>query len=338
METEKSIRIEKNSPGEKTLSLNVEKEKNYEEFPTVCPECGSRKLVRDYERAEIVCDDCGLVIDDNLIDHRAEYRICSPEQTKKIHYAPELTKRMHDGASMVDIGWRGGDFTSKKLSNMEPESRARLIRMRTLQKRIKKSIGERNSAFALTELDRISSILGIPKNTRENAALMYRKIAKKGLVRGRSIEGVVASVIYAACRQDNIPRTLDEIADVSRVTRREIGRTYRFICAEAEIKLPPTKPLDYIPRFCSILHLDKNIQIKASEILMEIERKDILSGRGPTGVAAAAIYIASLMCNQRITQREIAIAIGVTEVTIRNRYKDISKIIGFSCRKEEDEI
>jgi transcription initiation factor TFIIB len=122
-----------------------------------------------------------------------------------------------------------------------------------------------------------------------------------------------------------VPRTLDEIAEVSRVSRKEIGRTYRFISREMELNLSPTSPADYVPRFCSGLNLQGAVQIRAVEILRLAGEHELTSGRGPTGVAAAAIYIASILGGERRTQREVAEVSGVTEVTIRNRYKELSE-------------
>src|SRR3989441_1291826 len=167
-----------------------------------------------------------------------------------------------------------------------------------------------NLAFALSELDRMASGMGLPRNVRETAAMVYRKAVNKNLIRGRSIEGVVAASLYAACRQCNVPRTLDEIANSSRVGRKEIGRTYRFMTRELKLKLMPTKPQDYVSRFCSELKLTGEVQSRAVEILKEAQDKELTSGRGPTGVAAAAIYIASILCNERRTQREVADVAG----------------------------
>jgi transcription initiation factor TFIIB len=184
---------------------------------------------------------------------------------------------------------------------------------------------ERNLAFALSELDRMASALGLPRNVRETAAVVYRDAVDKNLIRGRSIEGVAAAALYAACRQCSVPRTLDEIAEVSRVSRKEIGRTYRFISRELGLKLLPTSPIDYVPRFCSGLTLKGEVQSRAVEILRQAGERELTSGRGPTGVAAAAIYISSILGGERRTQREVAEVAGVTEVTIRNRYKELAE-------------
>jgi transcription initiation factor TFIIB len=177
--------------------------------------------------------------------------------------------------------------------------------------------------MALAELDRMASRLEPPKTVREAAVVNYKKAVDKRLIRGRSIEGVAAASLYAACRQCGVPRTLDEIGQASRTGRKEIGRTYRFMVRELKMKIMPTGPEDYISRFCSGLGLDSEVEAKAYELIKAAQEKELTSGRGPTGIAASIIYIASVLCGKRRTQREVAEVAGVTEVTIRNRYKEL---------------
>jgi transcription initiation factor TFIIB len=200
--------------------------------------------------------------------------------------------------------------------------------MRKWNKRMRVSrAGERNLALALGELDRVSSTLNIPRSVRENAAYHYRKAAERNLIRGRSIEGVVAAAVYIACRQANIPRTLDEFVEVSNVSKKQIGKNYRFLSRELNIKLNPTSPVDYIPRFASKLGLSGEVESNAILIIQKAKEKGLNSGKGPTGLAAAALYIASVLAGERKTQRDIAEISNVTEVTIRNRYKELSEQI-----------
>lgn len=291
---------------------------------TRCPECGSTNIRRDYSRGELVCEDCGLVIDENIVDMGPEWRAFDAEQKeKRARTGAPLTYTIHDKGLSTVIGWKNKDSYGKSIPT---RSRAQLYRLRKWQRRIRVSNAtERNLAVALSELDRMASAMGLPRNVRETAAMIYRKAVLKNLIRGRSIEGVAAAALYAACRQCGVPRTLDEIAETSRVSRKEIGRTYRFIARELGLKLLPTSPQDYVSRFCSELKLSGDVQAKALEILKEAADKELTSGRGPTGVAAAAIYIASILCGERRTQREVADVAGVTEVTIRNRYKELAE-------------
>ena len=171
----------------------------------------------------------------------------------------------------------------------------------------------------------MSSTLSLPRNVRETAAMIYRKAARSKLTRGRTIEGITAAVLYAACRQCNVPRTLEEISGVAQMKKKEIGRNYRNISHKLELKLLPTTPQDYISRFCSRLNLSNDVQVKTMEILKKAANNELTSGRGPTGMAAAALYIASVLCGERRTQREVSEIAGVTEVTIRNRYKELAE-------------
>ncbi len=294
------------------------------EFIDKCPECQSTSLARDYERAEIICNACGLVVDEKIVDTGPEWRAFDNEQRlKRSRTGAPMTYTIHDKGLSTVIDWRNKDSYGKDISS---KKRAQLYRLRKWQQRIRVSNAtERNLAIALTELDRVASRLSLPKNVRETASVVYRHAVEKGLIRGRSIEGVTAAALYAACRQCQVPRTLDEIADAARLNRKEVGRTYRFIARELGIHLKPTTPIDYIPRFASELGLSGETQSKAIEILRKAMSEELTSGRGPTGVSAAALYIASVLQGERRTQREVADIAGVTEVTIRNRYKELSE-------------
>ena len=302
----------------------VKKEKQKVEEITQCPACDSKHLSRDYSRGELVCNGCGLVIDEDLIDHGPEWRAFDSDQReKRARTGAPMTYTIHDKGLSTRIGWTNRDAYGKSIPT---RNRAQLYRLRKWQRRIRISDAtERNLAIALSELDRMASGMGLPRNVRETAAMIYRKAALQKLVRGRTMEGVSAAALYAACRQCNVPRTLDEIAGSSRVSRKEIGRTYRFIARELGLKLMPTSPQDYISRFCSMLKLTGDVQNKATELLKRAAEKELTSGRGPTGIAASALYIATILCGERRTQREVADIAGVTEVTIRNRYKELAK-------------
>ena len=233
-----------------------------------------------------------------------------------------MTYTLHDKGLSTTIGWQNRDAYGHSIP---PRNRAQLYRLRKWHTRTRISDGtERNLALALSSLDRMSSMLTLPRNIRETAAMIYRKAARQKLTRGRTIEGITAAVLYAACRQCNVPRTLEEISRVSQIKKKEVGRNYRNISRKLNLKLLPTVPQDYISRFCNQLNLSSDVQIKAVEILKKALNKELTSGRGPTGMAAASIYIASVLCGERRTQREIADVAGVTEVTIRNRYKELA--------------
>ena len=233
---------------------------------------------------------------------------------------------MHDTGLTTTIDWKDKDAYGRSISS---KKRSQMHRLRKWQERIRtKDAGERNLQFALSEIDRMASALGVPRSVREVASVIYRRALDEDLIRGRSIEGVATAALYAACRKEGIPRSLEEISEVSRVERKEIGRTYRYISQELGLEMKPVDPKKYVPRFCSELELSEEVQGKANEIIETTAEKGLLSGKSPTGYAAAAIYAASLLCNEKKTQREVADVAQVTEVTIRNRYQEQIEAMG----------
>ena len=292
-----------------------------------CPDCGSNSLKHDYSKAELFCQKCGSVIEENMVDFGPEWRAFDADQRAKRQRTGAPIKYTKPNKGLVtEIDRYNRDIRGSKIS---PQSQAQMYRLRKWHKRSSISSSmERNLTIALSELDRIASALGLPSNVREASALLYRKAVEKGLIRGRLIESVVAAVLYTLCRQYGIPRTLDEISEVSGIPKKEIGRTYRFIKKELYVKVPLTNPVHYVPRFASELGLSGEVQERAKEILDQAIKKGLISGRGPTGVAAAAVYIAGVVMGERRTQKEVADVAGVTEVTIRNRYRELKRELG----------
>jgi len=288
----------------------------------VCPECSSTRLMRDYECAEIVCMDCGFVVAAKIADRGPEWRAFDDEQrSKRTRVGAPLTYTIHDKGLSTTIDWHDRDIYGKSLS---PGQKAQVYRLRKWQRRIRVSDAtERNLAFALSEITKISNNLNLPKNILETASVIYRKAVKEKLIRGRSIQGVTSAALYLACRQCGLPRTLDEISQASTVPKKEVGRSYRFLIKELNYSIPPLKPSQYITKFSNQLTMQGKVEEIAHKILASAKELKLTSGRGPTGIAAAASYIASVLTGERKTQREIAEIAQVTEVTIRNRYKEL---------------
>ena len=289
-----------------------------------CPECGCTQLNYDSSRAEISCKECGFVIDENIIDAGPEWNAYSQEQqNNRARTGSPASNLVHDGGlpSVID----------KSNKNISSKNASQWYRLRKWNKKMRISgARERSLAFALNNLSRKSSNLNLPRDIRELASSIYRKAVDNHLIRGRTIEGVVSASIYIACRKYNLPRTLAEISEVSELSKKELGRVYRFIANKLNIKLAPTSPGDYIPRFASELNLSEKIQVKSLEIIGQSRKKGLVIGKGPNGFAAAALYIASQQLGERRTQKDIADVAGVTEVTLRNRYKEISENLNLS--------
>jgi transcription initiation factor TFIIB len=214
---------------------------------------------------------------------------------------------------------------------IKASQRAAIYRMRKWQFRsIAHSSKHRNLLTAMRELERLASQLGVPRETRETAALIYRKALNKHLVRGRTINGMIAASLYLACRKHKIPRQLDEITDEAPLKRKELALCVRRILQHLRISVPVSSPRNLIPRLCADLGLFGKTVRTAISIIDKAKEKGITIGKAPGGLAAAALYIAGIIEDDRRTQREIAKTANVTEVTIRNRYKDIVKQLGIT--------
>ena len=285
-----------------------------------CKECGSRNLEKDLTRGELTCKDCGLVLEENIVDPGAEWRSFDEGEADKSRTGAPMNIMMHDKGLSTDIDWQNRDWSGKSL-----KSNSQMYRMRKWQKRARvNSSRERNLATALAELDKMAMQLdSLPRTVRQEAANVYKKTLEAGLIRGRSIQGAAAASLYIACQLCGVPRTLDEVAQKLRLGRKEIGRTVRIIKRELKMKPMTTKPEQYIDRFCSDLQLRQEAVALCHEWMKEIKRLELDSGRGPVGIAASLIYMASIVSGQNRTQREIADVTNVTEVTIRNRYKEL---------------
>jgi transcription initiation factor TFIIB len=287
--------------------INSDSNKNLIIESDICTECGN-DIFFDENRGLLVCEDCGLVHSEKHIDRGPEWRAFDADQKKKrTRTGAPMTYMIHDKGLSTMIDWKNKDIFGKEIP---VKLRDQIYRLRKWQSRIRVSDAtERNLTFALSELDRMASNLDLQKNLRECAAKIYRDAVDAHLIRGRSIEGVAAASLYAACRMYKVPRTLNEIAEVARVDKKEISRSFRFISVELQLNLNP--------------------------IIRMAESRGLTSGRGPTGVCAAAIYASSIIANERRTQRSIARVSCVTEVTVRNRFSELVENLnlGISLRK-----
>lgn len=297
-----------------------------------CPECGSFDIIQDSSTGETVCKKCGFVFTEAMVDVSQDWRAFDSDQmSRRARAGAPITYSKHDLGLMTEIG-KG----VLELYKVAPTKRAQYYRMTKWHKRLIRS-KDRNLSYALSELQRVVSYLGLSRAAHEKIAKYYNEAVNKGLVRGRSIEAVIAALTYAVCREMGNPRTLEEIIEACNVDKREVGRAYRYLARELKLRILPVPPESFVPRFCSTLGLSDRVQAKALEILKRVEKKGLSAGKGPTGVAAAAIYIASVLTGERRSQREIADTLGITEVTIRNRLKEIANKLGIEKELEEKE-
>jgi transcription initiation factor TFIIIB Brf1 subunit/transcription initiation factor TFIIB len=189
---------------------------------------------------------------------------------------------------------------------------------------------EDKSTFELSELNRIISDLELSQDVHQEAMELIEEAKDKGLMRGRDMSEMLAAMIYIIAREKGSPRTLDEISEVTGVGKRRIGKSYRYIGREMDMRVVPPQPEDHIKRFADKLNLSDGTRDYAKEIIDQAKEKEILAGKAPTGIAASALYIASNIEGEKRTQKEVAEMLNVTEVTVRNRSKELVDELGLN--------
>jgi transcription initiation factor TFIIB len=292
-----------------------------------CPECGSSRRFSDPGRGEIVCSQCGLVLEEGMLETGPEWRAFDAESiNRRQRTGAPSTLRFHDKGLSTIIDPRDYDAAG---SPLKPTMARSMDRLRKWDARSRTSESkDRNLAIALFEMDRMGGQLGVPKNVIESAALLYRQALEKDIPKSRSIVLTVASCIYLASRQFGLPRTLEELAEVAGANRRkEVGGVVRILQRELGLRLPPSTPLDYVRQLASRLHLPGEVQENAARMLRAAIGAGVTSGKNPIGVAGAAIYLASVEAGMKVNQSEVATASNTTPVTIRNNCRDLEEIL-----------
>jgi len=291
---------------------------------STCPECNDKRLVHSYERGEVVCRACGVVVA-RILDTGPEWWPFSQEKrNSRDRIGAPLSPIMPDYGLRTGIGRPDRDSQGHPLT---AEARTRMGRLRKIDNRTRQR-KTRSLVAPLSDLRRICGQLGISGTTEECAALYYRKCHKKGLVRGRSTRGIIAASIYLACRTQSIVLTLKELAEVSGVNRKELNRAVRIILEALEVKPEVTDPRQLVERLGNQLGITM-VTIKAAmELLRQGKARGITMGKSPVSLAAAALYAACVQTGERRTQDQIAQTAKTTAVTIRNRFKELVKELG----------
>ena len=247
----------------------MKKQKNKTDKLNICPECNKNSIRTDRRRGEIFCSRCGLVIEEGIIDERPTWRDDGGEAIRKEHRGAPITLLRHDKGLSTVIGIKDLDHSKESIPY---QNRAQIYRLRKLQPITKTGNStEKNIVVALQEIDKTAFAMGLSKTVKETASSIYRKAATKNLIKERGIEVISMSALYAACRQCNSPRTLDEIAKAANLPRQEIGRIYKFITKKIGLSLKPVPPQNFVNRFCNDLELSNEVAQKAFELIEKTE-------------------------------------------------------------------
>jgi transcription initiation factor TFIIB len=297
-----------------------------------CPRCGNDKdFEYNYETGEIICKRCGFVIG-NIVELGPEWRVFEPEDLlEKRRTGPvEKLTRIGGPKTVMDRSYK--DIHGKRLSGLQ-----RIEAARTRKVELKSALfhEHKHLKYAIGLIQKYVYDLGLPENVAETCAIWYKKLREEGVMRGRSIEVVAAALIYAVARQLDLSISLDEIAKVTDIPKKEIAKLYRFIIKKLGLRVKVIDPVDYAAKLVKELGLGENVFRLAKAIIEEAKKKDLVAGRSPTGIAAAAVYIAAKELGIKKTQKEIAEKANITEVTIRNRYRELQEKLDIKKIKQQ---
>lgn len=292
----------------------------------VCSICGSNQIITDTESGETICSKCGQVLLDKILETQPEPQNF-PESygsNNRSRTGMSTSLARHDMGLSTIIGRTDRDASGQKI---DPLMRSTMERLKTWDMRTQTHTPtDRNLKQAFFQLGVLKDKLGLSDTVVEKTAYIYRKAQQRMLIRGRTISGILSAAICISCRELGTPRTLKDISVGSNVRLKEVARSYRLLCFELDLKIPIVDPMKCVSRVANKAKLNEKTKRQAAEIMNNVIQRETLSaGKDPMGLAASVLYLASLNTGENITQANIADAAGVTEVTIRNRVKDLKK-------------
>ncbi len=296
--------------------------------PQSCPECQS-SLIDDVQNGEIICSGCGVVVAEQMADYGPESKSSSLEEKMKLARATgQTTYSQHDLGITTEISLSSKDFSGKSINT---EIVNQMHNLRKWQQRVRvSSPRERRLANVLSKIGDTCQSLSLPKNVLETASMIYRGLDEKMEVKGKSVASISAATIYMACKQCDVVRSLDEICQglcaqkEIKVKAKLAARYYRTMVMEMGSFAAPVVTMDkYISKIANLTKTDVRVERLALEIAEKTKNNNIADGKAPNGIAAAYLYVASVLLGQNVLQRDVSTIAGVTEVTIRNRCKEI---------------
>lgn len=306
------------------LEKNTYKENDFNGHKSQnCPRCGRHTIIYDNDTGEIICGLCGFVISEKIVSHEPE-RIFSEDVTSNKRTGEPLTLTRHDMGVSTIMNSSGKDALGKTISPMMKNS---LKRLKVLNSRISSYPNDRNLIAAFSELNKLKDKLNLSSSIIELAAYIYRKAVENKLIRGRMISSILAASLYTACRYTQTPRTIRDVSKTMNLPRKEVTKCYRLLLREFELNMPILDPTKYISRIGNNLRVSEKTKRLAIKLLQSAAEKRIATGKDPMGLAAASLYLSCVETKERHSQRDVAKAANITEVTIRNRSKSLKLLL-----------
>ncbi len=287
----------------------------------ICSVCKNGRPIADPESGELVCSDCGLVFSEKAHENRAEWRNFGSENNDRARTGSPMSLAQHDMGLNTVIGNNNKDSRGQ---NIDPSMHSMIHRLRIYNFRSQAHTStDRYLMRAFGELGRQRDKLGLSEAMIDKTAYIYRKALGKGLIRGRSTSAILAAAIYIACREMGAVRSLKDIGEIIDVKRKVISRSYRILILELEMIMPVIDPMKCIAKIANKAKLSEKSKRMAMDVMKDLVNTEASAGKGPMSLAATILYLSSLRNDEAVTQKYISEAAGVTEVTIRNRIKDL---------------
>jgi transcription initiation factor TFIIB len=316
-------------PVKSELKEEAKEDENQEKEQFECPECGATDFIENSAKGEIYCIDCGNVVDEDRIDKGKEWRAFDAgEKDKKARAGGSVTFTKADRGIGTEMG------KSYEMNNVSGSKRQQYYRMRKWSRRTTDS-QERSLKDALEPIERVTSQMKLPESVYEEASRLAEKARDEDIFKGMGTRPTAAALVYIVARQQNVPRSLDEIADVTGIKERKLGDAYRRAARKLDLQMRPSQPEEFLPRYAEKLGLSGHAQADARKMLSKAREVGVQSGKAPKTMVAGAIYLAAKLNDEEFTQKEIADEIGVTEVTIRNSYQDMLEALNLNEDKIE---
>jgi transcription initiation factor TFIIB len=307
--------------GKHMIMINNKEDQDSDLRCSICNQ--ENTAITDPNSGEIICSGCGMVISDKIEDtiHPERRMFTLEEADRNARTGAPSSLARHDMGLSTIIGRENKNATGQKI---DTAMRSQIERLRTwdLGTRVRTS-GDRNFAKAFGQLERLKEKLGLSDTIVEKAAYTYRKVQERGLIRGRTIDSMLAAAVYSACREMETPRTIKDIAAKSNVKRKDVARSYRLLVVELGVRIPVVNPMKCVARVANKLSISEKTKHHALSMMEEVINKKITAGKEPMGLAATVLYVSSIKTDEKIPQKNIAAASRVTEVTIRKRLKDL---------------
>ncbi|MBP1358222.1 MAG: transcription initiation factor IIB family protein [Sulfolobus sp.] len=280
-----------------------------------CPNCESDSITFDHSRGAYICTNCGFVLEDYVIDEGPEWRAYTEEdRLERERTGSPMTAKVHDWGLTTRIGYS------------RSKDKTKIQRLRIIQNKLRVSNKDRKLVTYLSVLNNEAAKLNLPEYVKETASLLVRRIIEEGKAKRIDMYTLIAAVLYYSCQVNKIPKSLQEIKSSYGVSASELWKALDRVQKVAKTSLefkPNIKPTEFIPKIVEKLNLPPYISTKASELLDIMHKHGLTSGKGYTALAAASVYLMSTLMDVKKTQKDIANSLNITEVTIRNRYKEI---------------